>query len=159
MRKSIGWIFLCSVLVFVLLSGVEIGKTLENKNHRKNSQRMTEKEFIEAVQGKQEVMNTPEGVRVYLLEWDMSQVTFAVANFTGVKIHEISIENVEVDGTAFYSDSYLDGVETSKYAICKLQWEIPTQKSEATEQFHTLAGTLFVRGPEVYGVSRIELER
>lgn len=159
MRKSIGWIFLCSVLIFVLLSGIEIGKTLENKSNRKNSQRLTEKEFVEAVQGKQEIMNTPEGVRVYLLEWDKSQATFAVANFTGVKIHEISIENGEVDGTAFYSDAYLDGVETNEYTICKFQWEIPTQKFEAIGQFHTIAGTLFVRGPEVYAVSRIEFER
>lgn len=157
-KKKIGLILLWSVLIFVLLSGIEIGKILENKNDRKNGQRLTEREFTEAIQGKLEIMNTPEGVRVYLLEWDVSQVTFAVANFTGAKIHEISIENGEVNGVAFYSDSYLDGVETNSYTICKFQWEIPIQVLEMSEQSHTLEGMLFVRGPEVYAVSRIDFK-
>lgn len=153
MKSKMGKILLGAVLIMMLLVGIELGKTVQEKQDLKERKILTEEKFMSIISGKREIMNTAEGVKAYLIEADEEKIVLAISNHTGVKIHEVSIGDCRVNGQQVYMDSYLDGISDSTYILCTF-WFEDLQYSLGREW---LEGTLYVRGPEVYAVNKISV--
>lgn len=143
-------IFKGSLLLLIFMCGIMTGSAVEEKRIGEKGKIVDEAE----IQQEKLLASWVEGITVYYDSWEDGKVNLIVNNYGGNKLQEVSIVNMEIDGTRVESYSDLDGVRPGEIKRCEVCYtgEALTNQKNAPGQ---IKGELYVRGNTDYVYQKI----
>lgn len=148
--SNIANIFKISLILFIFLCGIMMGRAVEVKDMRMQAE-ITNREEI---QESNLLISYEEEIEVYFDSWRNGQVFLIVDNHGENKLQEVSIVNMTIDGVAVDSYSYLDGIKSGEVRSCMVCYDAEVLNNPEMTPY-CITGELYVRGNRDYVYHKI----
>lgn len=152
-KGSIINVFKVSLVLFVFLCGVMVGRIVEVKDARIKTEIVNKEEIQES----NLLVSYEEEIDVYFDSWKNGQVLLIVDNHGKNKLQEVSIVNMTIDGITVNSYSYLDGINPGEVRKCMVCYDAEVLDNPEVIP-HCITGELYVRGSRDYVYHKIYVD-